>query len=435
MRKYRAFGPAFVLGVAAALIGAAGARAERKPLDGIVAVVNDDVILASELGEEVSVRLYQLGPAASSVRDLSAFTGDVLSSMIDARLLIQDADSRDIVVTKTDIEPYVQDDLARIRKSAAEAGGYEATLARYGMTEKDLVAQLRKNVRDQLKITRFTEAVLAPRISLDEAELRSYYESHRVELSVPAVVTLREIAVAKEPSPAAAAAARAQLEELRAAARADGDFAARAERLAAAAGGDFGASFTFKPGEAVPGLARAAAGLSPGEFSEVTAGSDGLWLVRLVAVEDDARRVDYIHLPLALTAEDVARARRRAEAAAAALAGGEPFPKVAWDYNDNKDIAALGGAIGDVNMTDLQEKMPKVAAAVAALSPGGVTPIIERPEGFFIIGLDERKEGRDVSYEEARDQIKRLLRAKKLGQEQERYLRELKDKAYIKVFR
>jgi hypothetical protein len=77
------------------LFMAAGVWAARRPLDGIVAVVNDDVILASELGEEVSVRLYQLGPSAAKARDVRAYTAEVLTSMVDALLLIQDADEHD----------------------------------------------------------------------------------------------------------------------------------------------------------------------------------------------------------------------------------------------------------------------------------------------------------------------------------------------------
>ena len=93
--------------LALALAGASftAANAERRALDGIVAVVNDDVILASELGEEVSVRLYQLGPDAAKVRDIRAYTVEVLESMIDARLLVQAADEQDLVVSQEDIRP------------------------------------------------------------------------------------------------------------------------------------------------------------------------------------------------------------------------------------------------------------------------------------------------------------------------------------------
>lgn len=422
--------------LALALCGASitAVNAARRPLDGIVAVVNDDIILASELGEEVSVRLYQLGPASAKVSDIRAYTGEVLMSMIDARLLIQAADEQDIVVSKEDIQPYLDEELERIRSSFASEAEFEAALAEYGMSEKDLVVRYRKNLRDQLKIRRFTDQVLAPRVRVTEEEIRDYYESHRAEISVPELVTVREIAIAKQPSTASRALVRNKLEELRAAALEGGDFKALAEKLAAAEGGEFGGSFKYRPGEAVPALERAAARLRPGDISPVSAGADGYWLVRLVGIENEKREVQYVHLTLAVTESDVAAARAKADAAAAALARGATFAEAAAEYSDNKETAAAGGLVGELSVAEVEAEMPEIAAAIKKLSTGEVTPVVERPEGFFIIKLDEREEGQELSYEEARDRIKRLLTTQKLALEQKKYLQELKAKAYIKTF-
>ena len=173
--------PRFVSGSAIAiqalvcvLFFAAMAGAARRPLDGVVAVVNDDVILASELGEEVSVRLYQMEAAGAKVGDLRAFTAEVLASMMDDRLLIQDADERDIVVSREDVKPYLDEELERIRGGFSSQEEYEAALAQYGMTEKNLVVRYRKTLRDQVKIRRLLDEVLSPRVEVREEEIRAY---------------------------------------------------------------------------------------------------------------------------------------------------------------------------------------------------------------------------------------------------------------------
>ncbi len=436
MRSLKLLGGAVIVAqaVAGVSLSAGAAGAERKPVDGIVAVVNDDVILASELGEEVSVRLYQKGAAGGKVSDLRAFTAEVLASMIDDLLLIQDADERDIVVSKDDIKPYLDEELARIRGAFDSQEEFEAALAQYGMTEKELVVRYRKALRDQLKIRRLMDVVLSPRVDVREEEIRAYYDGHRGELALPTFVTLREVAVAKQPTEESRAGVKGKLQRLRDAALAGGDFAPLAQELAAQEGGDFGASFEFSPGEAVPALERAAAGLRPGDISPVVEGSDGYWVVRLLGIENDRCEVQYVHLKVALTDADVAAARAKAEAAAAALARGEPFADVAAAYSDNKETATAGGLIGDVAVSDLEGEMPEVAAPLAKLSPGGVTAVIERPEGFFILKLEDRREGRDVSYEEARDTIKKTLTAQKMVLEKKKYLQELTEKAYVKTF-
>jgi peptidyl-prolyl cis-trans isomerase SurA len=425
---------ALLQALACGLFFFAAADAARRPLDGVVAVVNDDVILASELGEEVSVRLYQMEAARSAVRDLRAFTAEVLADMIDDYLLLQDADERDIVVSKDDVQPYLDEELARIRGAFSSQEEYEATLAQYGMTEKDLIVRYRKTLRDQLKIRRLLDEVLAPRVEVSEEEMRAYYDAHRDDLALPAIFKLREIAIAKLPSAETRARIKGRLQAIKDAAGAGGDFAARAKKVADEEGGEFGRSFKFMPGEAVPALERAAAGLRPGEISPVSAGPDGYWLVRLVSVENERREVQYVHLKVAVTDADVAAARARAEEAVAALARGESFADVAAEYSENEETAAEGGLVGEVALDEIAADMPEVAEAVKALSPGDVTGVIERPEGFFILKVDERREGREVPYEEARDVVKRTLRAQKLSVERKKYVQELKDKAYIKTF-
>jgi peptidyl-prolyl cis-trans isomerase SurA len=425
---------AFLQALACGLFFCAGADAAREPMDGVVAVVNDDVILASELGEEVSVRLYQMEAAGSSVRDLRAFTGEVLAAMVDDYLLLQDGDERDIVVSKEDVKPYLDEELARIRGAFSSQEEYEAVLAQYGMTEKDLIVRYRKNLRDQLKIRRLLDEVLAPRVEVPEEEIRAYYDAHRDELALPTLVTLREIAIAKQPSAETRARVRDALQRVKDAAEAGGDFAAFAKKVADEEGGEFGRSFKFLPGEAVPALERAAAGLRPGQISPVSVGPDGYWLVRLVGVENERREVQYVHLKVVVTEADVEAARAKAEKAAAELARGEPFAEVAAAYSENEETAAEGGLLGEVALEEIAAEMPGVAAAVGGLSPGGVTGVIERPEGFFIVKLEERREGREVSYEEARDVVKRTLRAQKLAVERKKYVQELKAKAYVKTF-
>jgi peptidyl-prolyl cis-trans isomerase SurA len=420
--------------LACVLFFAGAAGAARRPLDGVVAVVNDDVILASELGEEVSVRLYQMEAAGAKVSDLRSFTVEVLASMMDDLLLVQDADERDVVVSREDVRPYLDEELARIRGAFSSQEEYEAALAQYGMTEKDLVVRYRKTLRDQLTIRRLLDEVLAPRVEVREEEIRAYYDARRNELALPTLVTLREIAVAKQPSPESRARIKGKLQRVRDGALAGGDFAALARELADAEGGDFGAAFKFRPGEALPALERAAAGLRPGDVSQVVPGPEGYWLVRLVSIENDRREVQYVNLKVRVTDADVSAARAKAEEAAAALARGEPFADVAAAYSENEETAAEGGLIGEVAVSEFEAEMPEVAAAVERLSPGDVTPVIERPEGFFILKLEERREGREVSYEEARDVVKRTLRAQKLAVEKKKYVQELKDKAYVKTY-
>lgn len=413
---------------------AAPAYVQREALDGVVAVVNDEVILASELGEEVSVSLYRLGPSSPEAKDLSAYTARVLESMIEARLLLQDADARNIVVGKEDVKTYVDAELERIKAAYETPEEFRAALAESGMTEKDLVAQLRRQLRDQFKINRLVDEVLSPRVGrLDEGELRSYFNAHRDEFAVPATATLREIVITTQPGEGTVQALEAKLAKLKAEVVKGADFAAAAKALAAAEGGEAGAGFEFAPGEAVPELEEIALTLRPGEFSPITRKGGSLWMVKLVSAAGEYRKVQYIRLPIRPGAADEYAARVKAEEAYAALIKGVPFEEVAVRYSVS-DTAPKGGWVGEVALADLETRSPEVAAAARALEPGGFCKPIRSRDAFFILKVEAKKEGREAVYEEVREDVKRALQAEKLSLEEKKYLQELKDKAYVKVF-
>ncbi|MCP4231506.1 MAG: hypothetical protein GY771_15355 [bacterium] len=110
------------------------AIAERQPVDGVVAIVNDDVILASEVGEEINVRMYQYGPEAINAIGMANFTNQVLDEMINNHLLLQKADEMDIIVSRDDVEPMVEDNINTIKEQYPTDEEFQEMLQQYGTT-------------------------------------------------------------------------------------------------------------------------------------------------------------------------------------------------------------------------------------------------------------------------------------------------------------
>ena len=111
------------------------------------------------------------------------------------------------------------------------------------------------------------------------------------------------------------------------------------------------------------------------------------------------------------------------------LKRGEKFEDLAMQYSDG-DTALQGGRLGLVRQGEL---IPIIEQAVARLVPGGISDIVESPDGVHIIRMDDRKPKRFRPYEEVRREIQELVYQQKSEDMYQAWLVDLKNKAYIEI--
>lgn len=150
------------------------ARASAEVIDRIVATVNGRVILQSDWDEALC---YE---ALLSNRVLAQFTDDdrraVLDRLIDQELLREQMKSADFSHA-TDGE--AADRIAGARKQypqAASNEAWQALLAQYHLSEKDLLVR----VRQQIDVMRLVDARLRPAVQIDSKSIEAYYRDQFV---------------------------------------------------------------------------------------------------------------------------------------------------------------------------------------------------------------------------------------------------------------
>lgn len=124
-------------------------------------------------------------------------------------------------------------------------------------------------------------------------------------------------------------------------------------------------------------------------------------------------------------ADAITKARRAMDE----LKRGEKFEDVARQYSDGAN-ALQGGRLGLVRQGEL---VPVIEQAVAHLVPGGISDIIDSPEGIQIIRMDDRKPKQFRPYEEVRREIHELVLQQKSEEMYQSWLVDLKNKAYIEI--
>jgi len=150
------------------------ARAQGQVIDRIVATVNGQVILQSDWDESLC---YE---ALLTNRRLDEFTDDdkraVLDRLIDQELLREQMKSADFRHASDDeVNARVTDARKQYPQAASDAA-WQALLAHYHLTEKDLVT----HVRQQIDVMRLVDARLRPAAQVDSRSIEAYYRDQFV---------------------------------------------------------------------------------------------------------------------------------------------------------------------------------------------------------------------------------------------------------------
>ena len=143
-------------------------------IDRIVATVNGQVILQSDLDEALC---YQ---ALLSGRPLAALSDDerhaVLNRLIDQELLREQMKSADFRhATDEEVAARVADARKQYPQAASD-DSWHSLLAGYHVTEKDLFA----HVRQQIDVMRLVDARLRPAVQIDSKSIEAYYQDQFV---------------------------------------------------------------------------------------------------------------------------------------------------------------------------------------------------------------------------------------------------------------
>jgi peptidyl-prolyl cis-trans isomerase SurA len=183
---------AFALTLLLLVVLLAPSHATAEMIDRIIATVNGRVILQSDWDEALC---YE---ALLTNRTLAQFTDDdrraILDRLIDQELLREQMKSADFVhATDTEVAARVADARKQYQQ-AASTEAWQAILAQYHLTEKDLFA----HVRQQIDVMRLVDARLRPAVEIDSKSIEAYYRDQfvpKLRRSGASEVPLAEVSV------------------------------------------------------------------------------------------------------------------------------------------------------------------------------------------------------------------------------------------------
>ena len=413
--------------ILAALAGAAPLAAQ-EPLNRILAVVNDDVVLASELEAKLDIVREQLRGQMEQLPPEDVLRQQVLERVIVEKLQLQLAARNNIQVDDETLN-------SNLRNIATQNGvdldEFRATLEREGID----FADFREEIRNQIILARLHQQMVGSRISVTEQEIDTLLANEQAWGGSEKEYRLGHIliAVPEGATPDQLRAGQQRAEEIVARLRGGADFAATAVAESAGQtaleGGDLG---WRKAGQLPTLLAETVHTMQPGDISDPIRAGGGFHIVKLLELRGEGRHVvTQTHARhILLNADELLPEHEvvnRLEQLRDRIIGGEDFATLARSHSKDKVSASKGGDLGWVNPGDL---VPQFEEAMNALAVNQVSAPVQTRFGWHIIQVLERRE-HDSTDEVKRNQVRELIRKRKTDEELALWLRRLRDEAYV----
>jgi len=414
-----------------ALAGPRGAVAAEE-IDRIVAVVGSEVVLLSELDEEVYLAHLREELDLRDTASVDAYRHEVLDALVEGKLLLEAARREGLRATRDEVDRAVESMIQDVRQRFPSQEAFEQQLGAEGSSLDKLRRTYRDKIREQLVVRQLVDRTVRSRVTVDARDVREYWDEHQDDIPpVPAVLNLRRILVSLQASSAVDSAAVARAEIVLGRIRSGEDFATLArvfsEGPAADRGGQLG---WFHADDLEPALGEAVGSLEAGETTPVVVTLRGAHIIRVDEVKDDGSR--NLRQIVFLRDEEAARAaaRARAESIHRRLLDGADFDEIARAESDDPVTAPRGGNLGPVPVEALD---PEYRDRLRGLEVGGLTDVIEAEDAFVIFRLDGREGERAATFEEMRDRIEERLRQEKGQEFYEQLLATAREETYVEL--
>ncbi|HEY7928608.1 MAG TPA: peptidylprolyl isomerase [Steroidobacteraceae bacterium] len=422
---------AVLLGGALGAARAADLSHQGELLDRIVAVVNDGVVLQSDLDAmmlQISGRLRAQGVALPPENVLRS---QVLDQLITEEIESQRADRAGIKVSDEQVNSALEQ-IAKQQNVSFE--DLPARLAQDGVDYAYYRAQLKREIAREI----LQQQEVVQRIVITPRELDQYIANQQNTVSGLYEYNAANIliAIAQDASPDQLAHASALAHDIDERAKRGEDFAKLAVTYSQAETALQGGALGWRKGTELPTfLADVIARLKPGAVSDVIQSSTGFHIVKLNArrAAGGQQIVQQVHLrhilmkPTELV-DDATVQQKLSHMREQVLSGKEDFAVLARTSSQDPGSAVNGG---DLGWSELSAFDPTFSAVAATLKDGEISQPFHTQFGWHIVQMLGRRDF-DNTKDAERERAFDALRNSRIDEATEQWLQQLKDGAYVK---
>ncbi len=416
--------------IAALLMAGPVLAAKPVELDRVVAIVDEDVVLESELNDRTQAVLQRLKGQYSQLPSEDVLRKQVLEQLIVERIELGLAKRYEIKVEEAEIDQAIE----RIReKNKMTADELTADLKRQGLT----VAGLRNQIRDEITTTRLQQGVVNNRIKVTPQEIDNFLASSDGKFATSPDFHIGHILIAVSSSADAEtiAAAEKKAKEIYQRLQEGADFAqqaiANSNDQAALQGGDIG----WRKLAQLPELfGNHLVNLKTGDVTQPFRSGAGFHILKNIEQRGGGQQlVEQTHARhiLVKVSEimDDNQAREKLLALKERIEKGEDFAKLAKENSEDTGSMLSGGDLGWASPGSFVAVFEE---AMANTPIGKISRPFKSDFGWHILQVLERRK-EDMSEQMKRNQVQNVIRSRRFDEEFQLWLTQIREEAFVEI--
>jgi peptidyl-prolyl cis-trans isomerase SurA len=397
-------------------------------LDGIVAVVNDGVVLESELRDQISMVVNRLRDEDTSLPPMNILQEQVLESLIIKQIQLQRAQRAGIDVPDEMLNRALADIARRNGTSLSELPD---------LLERDGVnyGAYRNEMREQMTIEGLRQRDVISKIGVNPRELEDYLERQENTAYRDNRYLVSHILISVP-----AAATQQQLEEVSTKAwdiydqlQNGADFAQLAVSYSNAQTALDGGTMGWRDGNALPSMfAEIVPNMQNGQVSEPIRTPSGFHIIKLdnsegtTTIIEEQTLARHILIKTTEILDDDIVQQKLVDIREEIIAG-DDFAAIAKAVSEDPGSAVEGGELG---WTGPGAFVPEFEQTMSELEFGEISQPIQSPFGWHIIEVLERRT-HDTTDDVRRQKAMMAIRNGKVAEETELWIRQIRDEAFV----
>ncbi|MCG8379203.1 MAG: peptidylprolyl isomerase [Proteobacteria bacterium] len=398
------------------------------PLDRIIAVVNEDVIMLSELEAQIRTVRGQIQQQGAQLPPPSILERQVLDRLIQNRIQLQLAAQSGIKVNDELLNRTISNIAAENQVSLSQ---FREILENDGYSYE----KFREDIRNEITLTQLRKRQVENRIIVTEKEIDNFLANQEFQGTFQAEIRLSHILLSLPQ-----AATNEEIEQVKLLANqvredllAGGDFAEIAKTVSDGGNAKNGGDLGWRKTDDVPSLfADYIPEMAKGDISEPIQSPSGFHIIKIADVKSDEQNIveQTLARHILIKADQLTtleQAHEKILQLKLRLDNGDDFALLAKGNSDDTVSAANGGELG---WSTPGQFVPEFERTMEKLGPGEISEPFKTNFGWHIVQVLDRRQY-DNTESVKRAKARAAIRNRKLNEAMQNWTRRLRDEAYV----
>ena len=406
------------------------AFSEYVKLDGIVAVVDEDVVLASELLERINLVRESMIQNKVPMPERDVFVGQVLDRLIIENIQLQEANNRGVVIDDQTLTQAVQ--------QFAESNGQTVEEFVVGLESQGTsYRKFREDIRLEMTLSRLQRGMINQRISISDQDISGLLNSPFYKDFFSDEYSLGHIRLdlTDNPSERDKELLIAEADNIVEQLRGGEDFGKVAAAKSSSSTALDGGSLGWRRAGEIPSLfAEIALEMEIGDISDPIVSGSAVHIIKLIErrgagmQELSQTLVSHILIKPSEIRSDK-ESRDLSESIYRQLLQGSEFAALAKQYSDDPGTALNGGSLG---WSEEGQFVPEFSEVMGKTETGQLSEPFLSPFGWHVLRVDDRRV-QNISDEARREMAIDILFKRRFEEERQEWLKEIRDEAYVEI--